>query len=207
LPDRGTIEPLTPAHHEAAARLSAEAFIDDPGWVAVGPARREARWRYTYRVCLGTLRIAERWCGPSWCVTEGGEPAAVLAGCAPGIWPPPELRSLVMIAPGAVLAGPAVLARSLRAQRVFEKWYREYDHFLVMLFAVSPAHQRAGLGRRLMSEALARADADGVPAFLWTSNPDNLPYYRSHGYEVIGESGIPGGARSWYMERPAAEAS
>jgi predicted N-acetyltransferase YhbS len=76
-----------------------------------------------------------------------------------------------------------------------------------MLFAVSPAHQGAGLGRRLMSEALARADADGVPAFLWTSNPDNLPYYRSHGYEVIGESGIPGGASSWYMERPAAEAS
>ena len=55
-----------------------------------------------------------------------------------------------------------------------------------------------------MTEALARADADRVPAFLWTSNPDNLPYYRSHGYEEIGESGIPGGARSWYMERPAA---
>jgi predicted N-acetyltransferase YhbS len=76
-----------------------------------------------------------------------------------------------------------------------------------VLFAVSPANQRAGLGRKLMSEALARADADRVPAYLWTSNPDNLPYYRSHGYEVIGESGIPGGARSWYMERPAAQPS
>jgi GNAT superfamily N-acetyltransferase len=207
LPDRGSPEPLLHVHHEAAARACADAFIDDPGWVAVGPRRREPRWRYTYRVCLGTLRIAERWCGPSWCITEGGDPVAVLAACAPGSWPPPELRSLVKIAPGAILAGPAVLARSLRAQRIFEKWYREYDHFLVMLFAVSPARQRAGLGRRLMSEALARADADRIPAFLWTSNPDNLPYYRSHGYDVIGESSIPGGARSWYMERPAAGAA
>jgi GNAT superfamily N-acetyltransferase len=205
LPDRGALEKLSPAHHEAAARVAADAFIDDPGWVAIGPRRRGLRWRFTYRVCLGTLRIAERWCGPSWCITEEGEPVAVLAGCAPGLWPPPELRALATIASGPILAGPAVLARSLRAERTFQKWYREYDHFVVFLFAVAPARQRAGLGRRLMSEALARADAYRVPAFLWTSNPDNLPYYRSHGYEVIGESGIPGGARSWYMERPAAE--
>jgi GNAT superfamily N-acetyltransferase len=92
---------------------------------------------------------------------------------------------------------------TLEPQRVFEKRHPAYDHFLVWMFGVAPAHQRTGLGRRLMGEALSHADADRVPAYLWTSNPDNLPYYRSHGYEVIGESGIPGGARSWYMERPA----
>jgi GNAT superfamily N-acetyltransferase len=204
LPELGSLEPLAPAHHRAAAKVLADAFIDDPGWVSVGPRRREPRWSYIYRTCLGTIRVGERWCGPSWCITESGEPVAVLTGCAPGIWPPPELRSLAMLSPGPVLAGPAVLARSLRAQRLFEKWHPKYNHFLVWLFAVSPAHQRAGLGRRLMGEALARADADQVPAYLWTSNPDNLPYYGSHGYEVIGESGIPGGARSWYMERPPA---
>jgi GNAT superfamily N-acetyltransferase len=203
LPDRGSVEPLTAAHHEAAARVLADAFIDDPGWVSVGPRRREPRWRYIYRTCLGAIRVGERWCGPSWCVTEHGEPVAVLTGCAPGIWPPPELRTLAMLSPGPVLAGPAALVRSLRAQRIFEKRHPEYDHFLVWMFGVSPARQRSGLGRRLMSEALARADADRVPAYLWTSNPDNLPYYRSYGYEEIGESGIPGGARSWYMERPA----
>jgi GNAT superfamily N-acetyltransferase len=180
----------------------ADAFIDDPGWVSVGPRRTARRWRYIYRTCLGAIRIGERWCGPSWCVTEDGEPVAVLTGCAPGIWPPPELRSLAMLAPGPALAGPGVLARSLRAQRVFERRHPTYDHFLVWMFAVAPVRQRAGLGRRLMAEALARADAERVPAYLWTSNPDNLPYYGSHGYQVIGESGIPGGARSWYMERP-----
>ena len=63
------------------------------------------------------------------------------------------------------------------------------------MFAVSPAKQRGGLGRRLMGEALARADAAEVPAYLWTANRDNLPYYRSHGYEVTGETTIPAAPR------------
>lgn len=203
MPEPGSPEPLLPAHHDAAARLLADAFIDDPGWVSVGPRRRASRWRYIYRVCLGSIRVGERWCGPSWCITEGGEPVAVLTGCAPGIWPPPELRTLAILSPGPLIAGPAVFVRSLRAELIFQKRHPAYDHFLVWMFAVSPARQRAGLGRRLMSDALARADADQVPAYLWTGNPDNLPYYRSHGYEVIGESVIPGGATTWYMERPA----
>jgi len=182
--------------------MFADAFIDDPGWVSVGPRRRASRWRYIRRVCLGTMRVGERWCGPSWCIREGGEPVAVLTGCAPGIWPPPELRTLAMLSPGPLLAGPAAFVRSLRAELIFEKRHPEYDHFLIWMFAVAPEHQRAGLGRRLMSKALARADAEQVPAYLWTGNPDNLPYYRSHGYEVIGESLIPGGATTWYMERP-----
>jgi GNAT superfamily N-acetyltransferase len=184
--------------------MYADAFINDPGWVAVGPRRSASRWRYIYRVCLGTMQVGDRWCGPSWCIIEDGEPVAALTGCAPGIWPPPEARTLVMLASGPILAGPAVLARSLRAQRIFEKRHPDYDHFLVWMFAVAPARQRAGMGRRLMSQALARADADRVPAYLWTANPDNLPYYRSHGYEVIGEDEIPGGASNWYMQRPPA---
>ncbi len=53
-----------------------------------------------------------------------------------------------------------------------------------------------------MGEALGVADEAGVPAYLYTSNSDNLPYYRSHGYEVTGESTLPGGGPNWFMERP-----
>lgn len=184
--------------------MLADAFIDDPGWVSVGPRRRASRWRYIQRVCLGTIRVCERWCGPSWCITEGGEPVAVLNGCAPGKWPPPEFRTLAMLSPGPLIAGPAVLIKSLRAELMFEKRHPKYEHFMVWMFGVSPSRQRAGLGRRLMSEALARADAEHVPAYLWTTNPDNLPYYHSHGYEITAEDVMPGGATTWYMERPAA---
>jgi GNAT superfamily N-acetyltransferase len=196
-----SLEPLTPAHHRAAAVVLADAFLDDPGWVAVGPHRRSARWKYIYRPCLGAIRTGAKWCGPSWCIVEAGEPIAVLTGCAPGLWPPPRLRALLHLFFGPVLAGPGPLARSLGAQRVIEAAHPDYDHFLVWMFAVSPAHQRRGLGRRLMGEALAAADSNEVPAYLWTGNPDNLPYYRSHGFDVIGEARIPGDAPNWFMQR------
>jgi ribosomal protein S18 acetylase RimI-like enzyme len=195
------LEPLLPAHHRAAAVVLADAFLDDPGWVAVGPSDSHARWKYIYRTCLGAIRIGERWCGPSWCILDGNEPIAVLTGCAPGLWPPPRLRSLLHLSAGPLLAGPAPLVRSLGAERVVEAAHPTYEHFLVWMFAVSPQHQRSGLGRRLMREALARADSDEVPAYLWTGNPANLPYYRSHGFEVIGEATIPGGVPNWFMQR------
>jgi GNAT superfamily N-acetyltransferase len=199
-----SLEPLTPPRHRAAAAVLADAFLDDPAWVAVGPGRRRSRWKYIERTCLGAIRVGERWCGPSWCVVEDGEPIAVLTGCAPGLWPPPTVRTLAYLAPGPLLAGPRTLARSLGAQRIFERMHPAYDHFLVWMFAVSPAHQRRGLGRRLMGEALAQADSAQVPAYLWTGNPDNLPYYRSHGFEVFAEEQIPGGVPNWFMERPQA---
>jgi GNAT superfamily N-acetyltransferase len=197
------VEPLTPARHRAAAAVLADAFLDDPGWVAVGPRSSRARWRFIYRTCLGAIRAGASWCGPSWCIVEADEPVAVLTGCAPGLWPPPRLRALAHLFPGPVLAGPAPLARSLGAQRVIEAAHPAYDHFLVWMFAVSPSHQRSGLGGRLMREALAQADSDEVPAYLWTGNPDNLPYYRSHGFVVTSEARIPGDVPNWFMERAA----
>jgi GNAT superfamily N-acetyltransferase len=195
------VEPLVPTHHRAAAVILADAFLDDPGWVAVGPRNSRARWKYIYRTCLGAMRVGERWCGPSWCIVEAGEPMAVLTGCAPGLWPPPRLRLLLHLSAAPVLAGPTPLLRSLRAQRVIETAHPDYDHFLVWMFAVSPDHQRSGLGRLLMREALASADSDEAPAYLWTGNPANLPYYGSHGFEVIGEALIPGGVPNWFMQR------
>jgi hypothetical protein len=199
-----SVERVRPEHHRALSAMYADAFMDDPGWISIGPRRRAGLWKFIQRTCLSTMRAAERWCGPSWCVVQSGEPVASLIGSAPGRWPPPQLPSLLTLAPGPILAGPAPLIRSLRSQRVFERLHPEYDHFLVWLFAVSPARQRSGLGRQLMQAALAEADAAGVPAYLWTANPANVPYYRSHGYEVFAEATIPGDVTNWFMERPAA---
>ncbi|MBA3429847.1 MAG: GNAT family N-acetyltransferase [Actinobacteria bacterium] len=99
----------------------------------------------------------------------------MLTGCAPGLWPPSKLRALLHLSSGPRLAEACPLGRSLHTQRIIDAAHPSYDHFLVWMFAVSPAHQRAGLGRRLMREALATADASEAPAYVWTGNPDNLP--------------------------------
>jgi GNAT superfamily N-acetyltransferase len=202
LPENGSVEALRRDDHESAADTLAEAFIDDPGWLSIGPSAERPRRRFIRRTSLGVIRAADRWCGPSWCVRDRGVVVGVLVGCGPGRWPPPQLRSLATMALGPILAGPAVLSRSLRAERHFEKAEPDYEHFLVWMFGIRPDHQRRGLGRRLMGAALAVADEARVPAYLYTSNSDNLPYYRSHGYEVTGDSTLPGGGPNWFMERP-----
>ena len=196
------LEALTPPHHDGAATVLADAFIDDPGWVAVGPADRRRRWTYIRRTSLGAIRVGARWCGPAWCVVEDGACVAVLTGCAPGLWPPPRARAAWHLASGPLLAGPGTLVRSLRTERIVDAAHPRYPHFLVWMLGVSPARQRSGLGGLLMREALAQADASQVPAYLWTGNPANPPYYASHGFEVIGEETLPGGVPNWFMERP-----
>jgi hypothetical protein len=39
------------------------------------------------------------------------------------------------------------------------------------------------------------------PRPLLTGNPDDLPYYRSHGFEVFAEEQIPVAVPNWFMER------
>jgi ribosomal protein S18 acetylase RimI-like enzyme len=52
---------------------------------------------------------------------------------------------------------------------------------------VDPARQGQKLGDKLMAHALARCDADRMPAYLESSNPRNLGFYQRHGFEILGK--------------------
>jgi GNAT superfamily N-acetyltransferase len=54
------------------------------------------------------------------------------------------------------------------------------------LIGVDPAHQGRGYGSALLQYALARCDREGMPAYLESSNPRNVPLYLRHGFEIIG---------------------
>ncbi len=54
------------------------------------------------------------------------------------------------------------------------------------LIGVDPAHQGEGHGDALMAYALARCDLDRAPAYLESSNPRNIPFYRRYGFEPLG---------------------
>jgi ribosomal protein S18 acetylase RimI-like enzyme len=60
-------------------------------------------------------------------------------------------------------------------------------HWYLPLIGVDPARQGQRLGDQLMIHALARCDADGLPAYLESSNPRNIPFYERHGFEAIGK--------------------
>jgi ribosomal protein S18 acetylase RimI-like enzyme len=185
-----------------ASVVMADAFMDDPGWIAVGPDRPDRLHTYIRRVCAGMLSVTARWGGPTWHVERDGRVAGVLASFPPGGWPPPMLRALALQALGPMIAGPAVLWRSLSADSTLQRGHPEEPHVFVWMLAVAPELQRQGVGRALMTAALARADELGVPTHLDTAKPENLPYYASFGFEEHGDASLPRGATLWYMDRP-----
>jgi GNAT superfamily N-acetyltransferase len=193
--------PLPRERFDEASRVMADAFMDDPGWRAVGPDGDRRLHPYIRRVCRGALRICERSGGPVWQVESDGRVAGVLAAIEPGGWPPPQLRSLAYEAAGPVVAGPRVLVRSLAADGVLHQGHPAEPHLFVSMLAVDPAHQRRGVGRALLTAALERADGYGVPTYLDTAKPENVPYYASFGFEEMGLGELPRGAHIWFMQR------
>lgn len=67
-----------------------------------------------------------------------------------------------------------------------DEWHPEEPHWYLPLVGVEPNAQGRGLGGALMRHATARADADGMPAYLESSNPRNVSLYEHHGFEVMG---------------------
>jgi len=182
----------------------ADAYLDDPGWVAVGPDNRRRRHAYTRRVCRGAISIVDRWGGKIWCAERDGRVAGVLTSCDPGQRPPPQLRATVKQSLGPALAGPRVLWRSLAADAAMHKHHPEEPHFYVWMLGVSPQHQRTGVGRALLNAALELCDREALPAYLDSSKERNVVFYSRHGFRVTEELRLPDGPPIWLMWRDPA---
>lgn len=60
-------------------------------------------------------------------------------------------------------------------------------HLYLPCMGVVGGRQGAGLGSALLRHRLARADADGLPAYLEASSPRSRALYLRHGFEDLGE--------------------
>ncbi|WP_234033042.1 GNAT family N-acetyltransferase [Erythrobacter rubeus] len=61
------------------------------------------------------------------------------------------------------------------------------EHWYLPLIAADPSQAGRGLGAALMKHALQKCDAEGLPAYLESSNPRNISLYERHGFEVMGK--------------------
>lgn len=72
------------------------------------------------------------------------------------------------------------------------------------LLGVDPTRQGQGIGSKLLSAGVERADTSGLPCYLETMNPDNVPLYQKFGFAVANEGDIPeSNVHVWGMVRPA----
>ena len=165
--------------------------------MAVGPDRTDHRRRVALRYHRTVISIAHRYGGPIYAAYRGGELAGVVLTCAPGRYPPPAWTFLRYV-PGFLMAGPGPIVRGLRTSSLQDAGHPAEAHHFVWWLAVDPAHQRAGVGRALLSRVFEDAE---VAVYLDTANPDNVPYYASVGFEEIGRAALPRGATIYYLLR------
>jgi GNAT superfamily N-acetyltransferase len=192
------IRPLVREEYDAAAEIFADAFLDDPGWVAVGPDSARRRRSNLSRYHRRALDVIDRYGGPIYGAFADEQLAGVAATFAAGLYPPPAW-TLVYFVPGFLLAGPGPIVRALRFSAIQEKGHPHDKHVYLWFLAVDPKRQRGGVGRALLARVYADATA---PVYLDTANPANVPYYASNGFEEIGMADGPRGAQMWFMRRP-----
>lgn len=78
------------------------------------------------------------------------------------------------------------------------------DHWYLAMAGVAPGRRRAGLGTAVLAPVLGRADAGGVPCYLETMEPSNVPFYESLGFRVAEAAQVPScGLPYWLMVRGA----
>jgi ribosomal protein S18 acetylase RimI-like enzyme len=186
-----------PAEDAVVRRTLGRAFVDDPVWTWL--VRGGAYERRTGLALWGFGRVYQR-LGGQVLMTRSGEAVAVWAG--PHVPKPRPADFGPAVLPMLRAVRPARLRRLAAFDEVDRRHPRE-PHWYLAILGTDPAHQRRGLGSRVLAPALERADGTGVGCYLESSKAENVPYYRRHGFEVTEEVRLADGRGPtvWLMWR------
>lgn len=173
------------------------AFHDDPvmRWLFGDVPPRPMRYTEPFFTSEGARHLRH-----GHVYTVDGTPGAAYWD-PPGHWKTRPLDILRM-AP-LMVRGMGLRSRNaLRGLGRMEKAHDAHpDHYYLAVLGTRPDRQGAGLGSALLAPVLERCDEEGVGAYLESSKEQNIPYYRRHGFEVVGEVDFPSGPRLWPMWR------
>ena len=193
----------TEADRERVIDTLCAAFADDPVmlWIGRRDAKRDVGRRAMFTFLVGILGIPG---GELW--TAGDYSAAAL-------WVPPERadlklpwwRELMMLPTIITFTRFDGLSRVDAFRKAADAHHpKDKPHFYLMAIGVDPRFQGQGLGSALLESTLAKIDAKGLPSYLESSSPKNVPLYRRHGFEVTKEfRPTPDAPPLWGMWRAA----
>ena len=83
--------------------------------------------------------------------------------------------------------------RLLKAFEPFEGARPSEPHYYLSLLGTHPDRSGQGWGMGLLADNLARIDAEGMAAYLESSNPANIPRYERLGFAVFDELALADG--------------
>jgi len=194
------VGPLSDAAREAAGRVLARAFRDNPLNVAVIGSDPERRLRANLCGVRALLPVAQAH-GLVLAASGRDGPLGVLVATGAFGWPLP--------APPLGAALRRVFGQGLGVARrwgvVFASLARVHPlepHGYLATLGVDPDAQSRGVGAALLAQWLAGVDVERLPAWLETDREQNLGFYGRHGFEVALETSVLG-TPVWCMSRPA----
>jgi GNAT superfamily N-acetyltransferase len=185
-------------HADRVVDVLVEAFADDPVWCWTfsDPATRAEHLR-TWMTAAFERSFA---CGHAF-VTDDGNGVA--------LWCPADVEyfddGLVSVLVATVVASEGDRTElALDGLRTIGAHHPHETSVYLHALGVVPAMRSKGLGAALLQDRLAICTAEGVPAYLESSNARNVSLYQRHGFEVMAEVTLPeGGPVVRPMWRPA----
>ncbi len=113
--------------------------------------------------------------------------AHVIDGMGAALWIPPDAHpdgdAIDALIERSVDA--AAQAELFEVYAEMSRGHPEEPHWFLPLIAVDPFVRGAGAGSALMAYGLAACDRDGVPAYLDSTHPRNIPLYERFGFELV----------------------
>lgn len=196
-----TVRPAQISDIPELARVLGIAFADDPimSWFIPDEVSRPRRAALFF-ASLTRLQFIEH--GG---VEVAEDDTGALVGAA--VWAPPGHWHT---SNGTILRAVPDLMRAFRlrtpkAARMSDRMAAAHPrdpHWYLAFIGTLPSARGRGFGQALMNSRLDRCDAEGAPAYLESSKPDNVPYYERFGFEKRGElDATNGGPLLWPMWR------
>ncbi len=126
---------------------------------------------------------------------------------AAALWEAPEKDSEndssfnAVVAAGISLLGQDWISDRLANLRVLGEVKPKDRHWYLSFVGTRPESRGKGLASTLIESVTNICDQEKIPAYLESSNPDNVSLYESHGFRVIGEAVIKDGPKVPLMWR------
>lgn len=128
------------------------------------------------------------------------------------VWLPPDATEITPerlrqagLDKAADILGKEPWERFTTVMRYIEQFHHQdvpRRHWYLALVGVEPSCQGQGLGRMLLAPMLTRADTEGLPCYLETVEPKNVPFYERQGFVIKTEGIEPhSGIRFWTFRR------